>query len=513
MIIKILSSVSNFEGIDYSERKNDQGKSRLLKANNFEALGHSNSSLKKADYINYMKLVCDANPRVKNRQFHAVISAKGQSYSPERLNQIAEQYLKDMGYGKNPYLIYFHGDTQNNHVHMVSTRVDKNGNKVDDTYEKIRSQKVIQEILGQNVGQEVRLVFDKAMEFNFSTKAQMKLLMEQEGIKVSEDGDTMKLIKYGVVLHNIDQEKIKQKLLQYQLPEKRISQLYAIFSKHKKGRDFKQFINFLHKKFGIKIIPHQHRGHDRPYGYTIIDYPEKQIMKGSQVIELRKLLVPAKPDDRNDLYHKYYDQVNFEQTSIAQFKDAISYFGFNMDNKGFVTYEAGRFAMFIVDRKDFELMKQYDRLNYAMSFYAESNSERLALARVFRIPENRIPHLDSLEKDMMKYYHSFFSGLGQTRNAEQAMRRNKIRIIKHQENYFIIDSRNKYVVDLNRLPDVNIQNLPITILDFNKEIENEKNIDNGSARGAADLFQLFNLPLSNEDNSKQKNKRKQSRKV
>jgi hypothetical protein len=184
-----------------------------------------------------------------------------------------------------------------------------------------------------------------------------------------------------------------------------------------------------------------------------------------------------------------------------------------MDNKGFVTYEAGRFAMFIVDRKDFELMKQYDRLNYAMSFYAESNSERLALARVFRIPENRIPHLDSLEKDMMKYYHSFFSGLGQTRNAEQAMRRNKIRIIKHQENYFIIDSRNKYVVDLNRLPDVNIQNLPITILDFNKEIENEKNIDNGSARGAADLFQLFNLPLSNEDNSKQKNKRKQSRKV
>ena len=80
MIIKILSSAKNFEGIDYSERKNDQGRSRLLKANNFEALGHGSSSLKKADYINYMKLVCEANPRVKNRLFHAVISAKGQSY-------------------------------------------------------------------------------------------------------------------------------------------------------------------------------------------------------------------------------------------------------------------------------------------------------------------------------------------------------------------------------------------------------------------------------------------------
>jgi len=513
MIIKILSSARNFEGIDYSERKNDQGKSRLLKANNFEALGHSNSSLKKADYINYMKLVCDANPRVKNRQFHAVISAKGDSYSPERLSQIAEQYLKDMGYGKNPYLIYFHGDTQNNHVHMVSTRVDKNGNKVDDTYERIRSQKVIQEILGQNVSQEVRSAFDKAMEFNLSTKAQMKLLLEQEGIKISEDKDTMKLIKYGVVLYAIDQEKIKQKLLQYQLPEKRIRQLHAIFSKHKKGRDFKQFINFIHKKFGVKIIPHQHRGHDRPYGYTIIDYPEKQILKGSQVMELRKLLIPAKPDDRNSLYQKYYDRVNFETTTIAQFKKDISYFGFKMDNRGFVTYEAGTFPIFIVGGRDLELMKQYDRLNYARSFYTESNTERLALARVFRIPENRIQYSAPPSKDMMKYYDSFFSGLGQARKAEQAMRRNKIRIIKHHENYFIIDSRNKYVLDLKKLPNVNIQNLPITILDFNKGIENERNLDNGSARGAADLFRLFNSPIINEDHSKLKKKRQQSRKV
>jgi hypothetical protein len=38
MIIKILSSARNFEGIDYSERKNEQGKSQLLKAGNFEAL-------------------------------------------------------------------------------------------------------------------------------------------------------------------------------------------------------------------------------------------------------------------------------------------------------------------------------------------------------------------------------------------------------------------------------------------------------------------------------------------
>ena len=131
MIVKILSSARNFEGIDYSERKNDQGRSELLKTGNLEALEHL-PEITKADYVSYMRMICDANPKVKNRQFHAIISTKGNQHSPEELTIMAEKYLKAMGYGSNPYLIYFHNDTENNHVHMVSTRVDKQGNKVDE---------------------------------------------------------------------------------------------------------------------------------------------------------------------------------------------------------------------------------------------------------------------------------------------------------------------------------------------------------------------------------------------
>ncbi len=129
-----------------------------MKANNFETFGHNSGSLQNADYAHYMKLVYHANPRVKNLQFHAMISAIGPSYSSERFKKIAQGYLQHMGSGKNPNLFYFPGDTHNNHVYMVSTRIDKNRNKVDDCYEKIRSQKVIQEILAQNINQEVHLV-------------------------------------------------------------------------------------------------------------------------------------------------------------------------------------------------------------------------------------------------------------------------------------------------------------------------------------------------------------------
>ena len=45
-----------------------------------------------------------------------MISTKFQEHSKEQLTAIAEDFMQEMGYKEQPYLIVFHKDTENNHV-------------------------------------------------------------------------------------------------------------------------------------------------------------------------------------------------------------------------------------------------------------------------------------------------------------------------------------------------------------------------------------------------------------
>ena len=44
-------------------------------------------------------------------------------------------------------------------------------------------------------------------------------------------------------------------------------------------------------KFGINLVFHTGKGHTKPYGYTLIDYRNKRVLKGGEVMDLKELLV------------------------------------------------------------------------------------------------------------------------------------------------------------------------------------------------------------------------------
>ncbi|RDV11881.1 hypothetical protein DXT99_23540 [Pontibacter diazotrophicus] len=296
MIVKILSSSATFSGVHYNENKIAKGTAQLLASENFGMLHTGASGIADMDYKGYLlswSRSDDNRQTVKQPQFHAVISCEGREKSAEELQHIAVEYLKKMGYGSNPYLIYFHSDTDNNHVHIVSSRVNEEGKKIDDSFERTRSQKAIKEILLQDIGEEVKAHVRKALGYNFSTSAQFKLLLESGGVKVGERDNVYDFIKYGSRVSEMDKAVLSAKLEAYTQPEERIRQLRALITKYKPGLDEKELRALLQTKFGVELVFHQAKGRDTPYGYSIIDHAKKQVLKGSQVMKLSELLSTA----------------------------------------------------------------------------------------------------------------------------------------------------------------------------------------------------------------------------
>ena len=151
MIVKILGSAgSNFNGIRYNEKKVETGKGELMLMKNFPSF--INEDNKPEEVRNYLKAI-SKNDKIKKPQFHAVISTRFREHSKEELARVAEEFMNKMGYGHQPYIAVFHNDTENNHIHLVSTRVDKQtGKKIKDNFEKLKAQQALRKTLEKIYG-------------------------------------------------------------------------------------------------------------------------------------------------------------------------------------------------------------------------------------------------------------------------------------------------------------------------------------------------------------------------
>lgn len=177
MIATILPSSTTFHAVDYNERKVSEGVAELLEMKGFDLIdqNYTPEDLKQA-FIDY---TYQYNDRIQKPQFHLAISCRGNEYTHEQLLEIAHKYLDEMGYGdpNQPVLIYAHHDTDNNHLHIVTSRVAPDGHKIDHNQERIRSQEVINRIMGENQEQRASDAVKKALDYRFSTISQFKAIL------------------------------------------------------------------------------------------------------------------------------------------------------------------------------------------------------------------------------------------------------------------------------------------------------------------------------------------------
>ena len=81
--------------------------------------------------------------RTKKTVFHCSLNPHpDEKLSDERLVQLAKEYMEALGYGKQPYIVFKHNDIAREHIHIVSLRVDFDGNKINDKFEGRRSKKI-----------------------------------------------------------------------------------------------------------------------------------------------------------------------------------------------------------------------------------------------------------------------------------------------------------------------------------------------------------------------------------
>jgi hypothetical protein len=311
MIVKIMKSSSSFQAVYYNEQKIEVGKAALMVAANFnqDEINRAHT-LTKSDYIAYFMALSKLNDRVKNRQFHAVLSAKGQSYNAEELKTLAEEYLHRMGYGTNPYLIYFHQDTDNNHVHLISTRVNTEGAKINDSFEKRESLRHIDNIMNQIPRQELTgaNVANVFLAYGFTTEGQLKTLIvssenqtnKSYAVEIDRDNNwQIKQIKDGQSrqIATIEQSRvavrIKETTTDKALTEERESRkamLKAILIKYKNTLSTEELKTYMKEKMGVELIFHQAENQTKPFGYTVIDHAQKQIFKGSEILKMSELI-------------------------------------------------------------------------------------------------------------------------------------------------------------------------------------------------------------------------------
>ena len=298
MIVHILPSAIGFPAVSYNTDKVGSGKGELMKVANFGAL-QGLSNLRPEDYRHYLAMIAATNKQVRQPQFHVVISAQGRSYDKQQLTAIGEEWLTRMGYDKQPYLVIFHSDTANNHIHLVTSRIDRTGKKINDRFEKNRAVESLNRIMGVNPQQNVKAAIEDALAFRFSTEAQFRMILESEGYTLHETDGWYNVIKFGKVLETIRRELILEKRTEDR-DLQRIRQLKAWFHKYaviydttlKKGHQGygSEFSAAMKARFGVQLIFHA-SGVQQPYGYSVVDHSGKNVFKGSEIMLLKELLL------------------------------------------------------------------------------------------------------------------------------------------------------------------------------------------------------------------------------
>ncbi len=112
MVAKISHGASLYGALNYNHEKVERGTAEILSGNRMisDRLGLPSEDMRLAllSFENYLL----ANRNTEKPVLHIALSpAPEDKLDDKQLAELAQMYMQKMGYGKQPYITYKHGDT------------------------------------------------------------------------------------------------------------------------------------------------------------------------------------------------------------------------------------------------------------------------------------------------------------------------------------------------------------------------------------------------------------------
>ncbi|WP_144281968.1 conjugal transfer protein MobB [Chryseobacterium echinoideorum] len=149
MIAKIGRSGNLYGALAYNQLKVENENGKILFAN--KIIETPTGAYTVAQLAQSFAPYLIANRNTEKHTLHISLNPDpNDKVSDGRFREIAEQYMREMGYGEQPFVVFKHTDIDRSHIHIVSVCVDEQGKKISDKFEKMRSMNVCRELERQH---------------------------------------------------------------------------------------------------------------------------------------------------------------------------------------------------------------------------------------------------------------------------------------------------------------------------------------------------------------------------
>lgn len=331
MVAKIESGKSIRGILHYNEDKVEKGEAKLIAASGFAGEVGRMSIVQK--FKRFQRLI-ELNGKSKTTAVHISLNFDpSDKLDNAKLQQIASSYMEQIGFGNQPFLVYRHFDAAHPHIHIATTNIDRNGERIDihgigyrlseparkaievdfnlvkaEGRERVQGEKLRKAVYGERptkhmVSGVVRRVVS---EYNFSSFAEFKAVLEQYGVTAYRGAEGTRMfanngLQYSVLdgngkpigvavkassiysrptltkLEEVCQKNGLKRSAKKNEVRKKLDRVLA----NTKGSSEKSFHEALGK---VGIIPVFRRGAGNAlYGITYIDHRNRSVFNGSEL--------------------------------------------------------------------------------------------------------------------------------------------------------------------------------------------------------------------------------------